>query len=54
MFSPSQKEELIKKIRKESQRERLEHVYWRWPLVIAAMAVFLIEIFIRRIVKKQE
>ena len=49
MFSASQTEELIEFVKSQSKRIETKTIYYRWPFVIAAIVLLLIEIFIRRL-----
>jgi len=49
IFSLNETDELIDFIKSKSKRKTTETVYFRWPFLLAALFLFLIEICIRRI-----
>ena len=49
VFSKNNVTEIIDFVKEHSVRKKIETIYYRWPLVIIAIILFLIEIFIRRI-----
>jgi len=49
MFSLNETEELVKFVKETSKRTKSEVKYYRWPVILAAIVIFLIEILIRRI-----
>ncbi|RJQ22780.1 VWA domain-containing protein [Candidatus Woesearchaeota archaeon] len=53
MFSPSDTDGIVEYAKTRSKREVNERDYLRWPFLIAAMSLFIVEIFIRRIVRKE-
>lgn len=48
IFEPSDTKEIIEFIKAKSKRIKIDSTDYRWPFVIIAMALFLIEIAIRR------
>lgn len=48
-FEPSDIEGMVNHIKTQSRRVRVKAQFYRWPFVIAAIALLLIEILIRRI-----
>jgi len=48
-FSLNETKELVNFIKETSRRTSTDIRYYRWPFIIAAMVIFLIEIFIRRL-----
>lgn len=50
MVNPSDIDGLVELIKKQSQRLKTENVYYRWPLIILALVLLLIEFSIRRVV----
>ncbi|MBD3310565.1 VWA domain-containing protein [Candidatus Woesearchaeota archaeon] len=49
VLDPSKPEEIVEKIKKDSQRKRLDYVYYSWIFAASAIAVFLVELLIRRL-----
>jgi len=53
MFEPDDFQGITEKVKSDSKRIAQQKIYFRWPFVIAAMAVFLIEILLRRLLEKR-
>ncbi len=53
LFSPQDIDKIVQFVKAASQRNILSKVYLRWPLLLAALTIFLIEVIIRRIVKNK-
>ncbi len=48
-FKQSDVEKIIEKVKSRSKRTETRNISYRWPLAMAALILFLLEIFIRRI-----
>jgi len=53
MFKPDDYEGIIDKAISFSKRIRAKTVYYRWPFILAALIIFLIEIIVRRIIENK-
>ncbi|MBI4146623.1 VWA domain-containing protein [Candidatus Woesearchaeota archaeon] len=53
MFSASDFDGMAEHAKTKSKRVVNDKTYWRWPFIIAAMGLFIVEIFIRRIVRRE-
>ncbi|MFH1849914.1 MAG: VWA domain-containing protein [archaeon] len=49
IFSEGDADSIIQKVKMDSRRKKIEKIFYRWPFVIAAMAVLIIELTYRRI-----
>jgi hypothetical protein len=49
VFSLNDTDEIIEFVQEKSKRKKMETVHYRWPLIIAALFLFLVEVCIRRI-----
>lgn len=49
IFEPENIEKMVEKIKEDSVMKEPVTSYWRWPFVLAALSMFLVEICIRRI-----
>ena len=47
-FKLEESKELIEKVKRDSIRIRTDFKFYRWPFIIAALAVLIIEIAFRR------
>ncbi|MDP1694198.1 MAG: VWA domain-containing protein, partial [Candidatus Woesearchaeota archaeon] len=48
LFTEDQTEEIIAAVKTQTERPVFKRWYYRWPLIIIAMVVFLFEIYLRR------
>ncbi|HLC33052.1 MAG TPA: vWA domain-containing protein [Candidatus Nanoarchaeia archaeon] len=53
MFDADDINGIVDHAKTRAKREVNERQYLRWPLVVLAMAIFLLEIFIRRVIRKE-
>ncbi len=53
MFSASDIDGIVEHAKTRSKRQINDRVYYRWPFITLAMLIFVLEIFIRRIVRKE-
>jgi uncharacterized membrane protein len=51
MFDSSDTDELIEFVKAKSIRKKTSPNYYRWPFVIIALAILLVEIFVRKIIE---
>jgi len=49
IFDPEKTDEIADTIKTVSRRKRLEFATYRWPFVSAAIIIFLLEVFVRRL-----
>ncbi len=49
ILNPNDVAKLVEQIKINSRRIKSDNVYYRWPLIIIALILFLVELFIRRI-----
>jgi uncharacterized membrane protein len=50
-FKPSQTDELVDFIKTRSVRTKTTPRYWRWPFILIALIILLVEIFVRKIIE---
>jgi hypothetical protein len=48
-FTMQQKDELVEFIKSKSQRKVMDSVYFRWPFLLIALVLFMLEVMFRRI-----
>lgn len=48
IFKPEQTKEIVERVKQDSVTIEKDYNYYRWPFVVAALAIFLIEIAFRR------
>ena len=53
MFDTNDIKGIVEHAKTRAKREVNEREYLRWPLVVLAIAIFLLEIFIRRVIRKE-
>lgn len=53
IFQPNQIDAMVKFAETKANRSISSREYYRWPFIIIALSLFLLEIFIRRIVRKE-
>ena len=53
MFDANDVKGIVEHAKTRAKREVNEREYLRWPLVVLAIAIFLLEIFIRRVIRKE-
>lgn len=53
IFSPEDVAQIVDQAKTRAQRVVNDRTYYRWPFIILAAALFLLEIFIRRIMRRE-
>lgn len=53
MFKPDQIEEIIQKTKVSANRKETQEVSYRWPFVLGALCLFLLEICVRKLQEKK-
>jgi uncharacterized membrane protein len=51
MFDPLEIDKIVDFIKASSVRKKSVPQYWRWPFIVIALAILLLEIFIRKVVE---